>query len=100
MIYDSFVDFSEVLHIATKFGRTRSKLSKVVKTLSGGSGNGRFTVGAPTASNFTQSLPKVYPKFVQNLFNRRTSIKQIRVLVAFILQPEMKLPKIVPDPEQ
>ena len=48
--------------------------------------SGRFTVGAPTGANFMQILIK-----------RRTSIKQIRVLVAFILQPEMKLPQIVPD---
>ena len=27
-------------------------------------------------------------------------IKQIRVFVGFILQPEMELPKIVPDPRQ
>ena len=44
-------------------------------------------LGAPTASNFTQVWPKT-----------RTAIKQMRVLVGFILQPEMKLPKIVPDP--
>ena len=32
MINDSFTDFSEVLNIATMFGRTRSELSKFVKT--------------------------------------------------------------------
>ena len=48
--------------------------------------------------NFIQILSKFYPNFIQILIIWRTSIKQIRVLVAFILQPEMKLPKIVPDP--
>ena len=28
------------------------------------------------------------------------AIKQIRVFVGFILQPDLKLPKIVPDPEK
>ena len=44
-------------------------------------------------------LGKFYANFNQILSIWWTSIKQIRVLVAFILQPEMKLPKIVPDPD-
>ncbi len=34
------------------------------------------------------------------LFFFNTMIKQIRVFVGFILQPDLKLPKIVPDPEK
>ena len=45
-----------------------------------------------------QILSKMRPKFIKTCSNGVTSIKQIRVLVAFILQPEMKLPEIVPDP--
>ena len=86
MIYDCSTEFSEVLNTATMFGRTRSELSKVVKT-------------APKMIDLQlerlpgQILPKRYPKGV-------TSIKQIRVFVGFILQPYLKLLKIVPDPRQ
>ena len=46
-------------------------------------------LGAPNGADFVQ--------FLSILFNF-IWIKQIRVFVELILQPEMKLPKIVPDP--
>ena len=49
-----------------------------------------FSIGA----SFILSLYS----FIKILSDTRTAIKQIRVLGAFILQPEMKLLKIVPDP--
>ena len=64
-----------------------TKLFEPVNTFEESSKIVDFIGRAPLGSNFTQ-----------NLTDTRTTIKQIRVLVAFILQPEMKLPKIVPDP--
>ena len=71
MIYEIFADFSGVLHTATRFCRTCSKLfadaSEIID----------FIGGAPMCQFFVRF--EVY------------TIKQIRVFVASILQPEMKV---------
>ena len=48
MIYDSFAEFSGVLHIATSFGRSCWKLSKTVKTFQDASEIVDFIGRAPT----------------------------------------------------
>ena len=62
------------------------KLWKLVETFQEAPKIVDLQLGAPTGANFTS-------KGV-------ASIKQIRVFVGFILQPDLKLPKIVPDPEK
>ena len=71
--------------------RNFEKIEKRVKSFGDVSKMIDFIGRAPNGDP-RYSYGEIYP------FQHDTTIKQIRVLVAFILQPEMKLPKIVPDP--
>ena len=87
----TFRECSILLPVFDEPVRNFEKIEKTCQTFWGCLGNDRFYRESAYRGKF-------YPNFVQILFDRCTTIKQIRVLVAFILQPEMKLPKIVPDP--
>ena len=79
MIYASFADFSEVLHIATSFWRSCSNLWKLFRRLR------KWSI---------YSWERVCVNFLSGQCD--PAIKQVRVLGVFILQPEMKPPKSVP----
>ena len=86
-IVDDIWDFCRLFGSAPYCYQFLPDLFETFKSFADASKIVDFIGRAPTGSNFTWKLS-----------DTRTTIKQIRVLVAFILQPEMKLPKIVPDP--
>ena len=86
-VLHTFRECSILLPVFDKPVRNFEKTENRVKSFVDASEMIDFIGRAPIGANF-----------VEILFDRCTTIKQIRVLVAFILQPEMELPKIVPEP--